>query len=242
MDDSKVATLGWGRFILQFITVTLVFLAASAPAVIMFGMTSPGLLGSVAGSMAAALLVCWFWLRKDGAVAQAWDMDKPAIGWGRTLAVGALGAGLIIAWFQVGTLLTRRLGLGAPEVAAVLDFVTESPASLLLWIVVVAWFTAGLGEELLYRGFLMDRLNRLPGLAGKMWLVIFIQAVLFGISHGYQSLAGVLITGVVGFGLGYLRVHSGGNLWACVIAHAMVDTLMMGTAYAGKMGLLPVAG
>ena len=138
--------------------------------------------------------------------------------------------------------MTRQLGLGAPEVAAVLDFVTESPASLLLWIIVVAWFTAGLGEELLYRGFLMDRLNRLPGLAGKMWLVIFIQAVLFGISHGYQSLAGVLITGVVGFGLGYLRVHSGGNLWACVIAHAMVDTLMMGTAYAGKMGMLPVAG
>ena len=240
MSEAKVGTLGWGRFVLQFLTVVVLYIAATVPAIVIFGMTSLGLLGSVAFSMAAALALCWVWLRKDNALVAAWDLSIPRPFW-RTLALALLAAGLVIAWFQVGTLLMKTLGLGAPQVTEILDFVTESPTSLALWIVVVAWFAAGFGEELLYRGFLMDRLQRLRGIGGNIWLVIFIQAALFGISHGYQSMSGVIVTGVVGFFFGWLRVRCGGNLWACIIAHALVDTLMMGAAYAGKMGLLPIA-
>ena len=240
MNETRVGSLGWIRFILQFASVAIIYLIASVPPIVAFGMSSSGLLGSVALSMAAALLVCWLWLRRDGALAQAWNLALPAPLW-RTLALAALAAGAIIAWFQVGTLLTKSAGLGTPQVAEVLDFVTESPASLALWIVVVAWFAAGFGEELLYRGFLMDRLQRLRGIGGNIWLVIFIQAALFGISHGYQSMSGVIVTGVVGFFFGWLRVRCGGNLWACIIAHALVDTLMMSAAYAGKVGLIPIA-
>lgn len=241
MTTEKLGSLGWGRFIIQFVLVMLVYFAASVPAVVMFGMTSAGLLGSVAGSMAAALLLAWFWLRRDGHVAEAWNLRAPD-SWARTLLLAALAAGLIIAWFQIGAWIAGQLGISAPDVVAVMDFVTESPLSLLLWIVVVAIFAAGFGEELLWRGFLFDRLQRLRGIGDKTWLVIVVQAVLFGLPHAYQGLGGMLITGVVGLGLGWLRVRCGGNLWACIIAHAAVDVLMMSVAYADKVGALPGAG
>lgn len=230
-------TLGWGRFTLQFMTVTLLFFIASVPAVVMFGMTSEGLIGSVAGSMAAALLLCWFWLSRDGHLAAAWNLRAPQ-SWGNTLALASLGTVLIIAWFQFGSWLVSQLGIDTPNVVAIMDFVTESPISFAMWIVFVAWFAAGFGEELLYRGFLMDRLQRLRGIGDKMWLVILIQAVLFSFPHLYQGLGGVIITGVVGAGLGYLRVRCGGNLWACILAHAAVDTIMMSLAYANSLGML----
>ena len=230
-------TLGWGRFILQFVTVTIVFFAASVPAVLMLGMTSEGLIGSVAGSMAAALLLCWFWLGRDGHLAAAWNLRAPK-SWGYTFALASLATVLIIAWFQAGSWLVSQLGIDTPNVVAVMDFVTESPTSFVMWIVFVAWFAAGFGEELLYRGFLMDRLQRLRGIGDKIWLVILIQAVLFSFPHLYQGLGGVLITGVVGAGLGYLRVKCGGNLWACILAHAAVDTIMMSLAYANSLGML----
>ena len=85
----------------------------------------------------------------------------------------------------------------------------------------------------------MDRLSRLGGLRGKMWPIILIQAALFGLPHAYQGLGGVIITGVVGIGLGWLRFHNKGNLWPCIIAHVAVDTIMMSLSYATKLGIMP---
>lgn len=229
--------LSWGRFLLQLFTVAFVYVAASVPGILIFGETSEGFLTSTAMSMAGALLVAWYWLRKDGALAEAWNLSQPN-SWLRTVlhAVGATIA--IIVWFSAGAMLVKAIGLNAPEVQVILDFVTASPLSLVLWVVFIAWFAAGLGEELLWRGFLFDRLNRLSGIDGRLWLALLIQAVLFGLPHLYQGMGGVLITGVVGLFLGWLRIRSGWNLWACVIAHMAVDTVMMSLAYADKAGFL----
>ena len=132
--------------------------------------------------------------------------------------------------------LAGELGLGVPDASLVLDLVTESPTMFALWIVGVAWLAAGTGEELLYRGFLMDRLARVSGLRGKPWLVIVIQAALFGLPHAYQGWGGVLVTGTVGLFLGWLRWRMNGNLWACIIAHAAVDTIAMGAYYGETLG------
>lgn len=233
-------TLGWGKFLLQFVTVFLTFIAASVPPVLVLGMSATGVLLSVAMSMGGALLVAFLWLRGEGRLAQAWNLARPA-NWGRTVLHAALAALVIIAWFQIGALLFKSAGGAAPEVANVIGFVTQSPATFVLWIVLIAWLAAGLGEELLYRGFLMDRLLRLRGVGNRIWLVIVIQAVLFGLPHLYQGLSGVVITAVVGLWLGWLRIRDRGNLWVCVLAHAAVDTVMMSMAYAEKLGWMALA-
>lgn len=231
--------LGWGVFIFQFVTVMAAYLVFSAPPVMILGLTSTGTAASVACSMAAALLVAWFWLRRDGAVADAWRLGRPPLGWPRTLVYAVLATIAIIGWFTLGSMLVEAIGLATPDVEEVLGWVTQSNFHFILWVLLVAVFAAGLGEELLWRGWLMDRLERLSGLRDKVWLIIVIQAVLFGLPHAYQGMGGVIITGVVGAFLGWLRYRCGGNLWALVLAHMAVDTAMMSLSYAGKLGFLP---
>ena len=230
---AEIAQISWGKFLLQLVTIAVVYLAASAPAIIAFGETSNGALGSVVGSMCAALLIAWFWMRRDGSLSRAWNLSRPE-SWPRTLLY-ALGATLaVIAWFTIGAMIVEALGFDRPDTRQVLGWVTETPLNYALWVILVAWFAAGLGEELLWRGFLLDRLTRLKGIDGRIWLALAIQAVLFGLPHAYQGWGGVIITGFVGLLLGWLRIKSNWNLWACVIAHAAVDTTMMTLAFARK--------
>ncbi len=169
---------------------------------------------------------------------QAWDLSHPPEGWPRAIGIALLATVAIIAWFQIGSLLVQQIGLGMPDVGHVMDMVTQSPAHFAMWIVLVAIFAAGIGEELLWRGFLMDRLQRLPGLSGRAWAIIGIQGALFGLPHLYQGWGGVIITGVVGLFFGWLRYNRRGNLWTLIIAHILVDVLMMSAGYAGKLGLI----
>ena len=246
-DAGAKLKLGWGYFLFQFVTVMIVYFAASAPPAFIWGemrdgeliLSSTGAAVSVASSMAGALFVAWLWLRRDRAVAQAWDLRTPSAGWPRTLGVAVLATIAIIGWFTLGSMLVEQMGLQTPDVVEVLGWVTQSQFHFILWIVLVAVFAAGLGEELLWRGFLMDRMERVAGLAGRAWLIILIQGILFGLPHLYQGWGGVIITGVVGLGLGWLRYNRKGNLWALIIAHIAVDVIMMSLAYADKLGFMP---
>lgn len=237
--QQDLSKLGWGRFLLQLGTVIIVYLAASIPAVLVFGETAWGYLLSVFFSMVGALLVAWAWLQKDGALAQAWNLSMPE-SWPRAAGLAAGATAAIIAIFQVGAFTAEALGLPKVDVDLIMQFVTESPLMLALWIVLVGWLAAGLGEELLWRGFLLDRLMRLQGIEGRIWLAIIIQAVLFGLPHLYQGWSGVMITGSIGLLLGWLRIKANWNLWPLVIAHASVDTIMMGLGYAGSLGWIDV--
>lgn len=248
------AAIGWPLFTAQFITVALAYFIGSLlpvlPALfesIMAAVENPGaqpgepVLGSalaastVVGSAIVGIFVAWLWLRREGRWGEAIRLEAPA-NWRSTLGWAALGLGGTLLIFALGAQITEAIGLGAPDPSFVLALVTESPAMLALWIVAVAWFAAGFGEEVLYRGFLMDRLERVAGLRGRPWAVLIIQALLFGLPHAYQGMGGMLVTATVGLLLGWIRNRCGGNLWAAIIAHAAVDTVSMILAYADKLG------
>lgn len=91
------------------------------------------------------------------------------------------------------------------------------------------WFllslTAGVCEEILYRGFLPAYLVHIfPGV--PFWLAIVIAAVLFGIGHIYQKLTGVLGTGAMGLLFGLLYFFSG-SLILPMIVHALFDMRLL---------------
>ena len=86
-----------------------------------------------------------------------------------------------------------------------------------------AWFralsvTAGICEEVLYRGYLIWYATAYVGL----WPAAALSAVVFGVGHAYQGAAGVVKTGVLGaiFALIYLWT---GSLWPSILAHATID-------------------
>lgn len=231
MTDTEPRKLGWGRFALQIVTVALAFVAGSLPPVLAMGQTSTALALSTLTSALAGLLVAWLWLRSDRALAEAFDLSRPA-SWGRTIAMALGATAAIIAVMLAGSIAAGAAGFEGPDTGEIMELVRQGPLSLLIWIVIVAWGSAAFGEELLWRGFLMDRLGRLPGLRGRAMAVIVIQAVLFGLPHLYQGWSGVLITGAIGLIFGWMRLRSGGNLWPLVIAHGLVDTIMLSAGYA----------
>jgi len=87
-----------------------------------------------------------------------------------------------------------------------------------LAVFILVAITAGIWEELLYRGFLIWFFVPLAGVAGAVLLSSFV----FGIGHIYQGPAGVVRTGLIGLGLAILYVVSG-TLWWLMAAHAMID-------------------
>ena len=92
--------------------------------------------------------------------------------------------------------------------------------------VVVMWITAGFIEELIWRGYLMNRLTNIFGSTKGAWLAaLFCSAALFGIAHYYQGPSGMLITGVTGLLLGGAFLISRGNIWPLVIAHGLINTV-----------------
>ena len=81
--------------------------------------------------------------------------------------------------------------------------------------------TAGICEEILFRGFGFAYVRFLWPDASDTWVIV-ITSVGFGMAHLYQGLRGVLVTGLVGAALGSFTVSTG-SLLAAIATHAMVD-------------------
>lgn len=78
--------------------------------------------------------------------------------------------------------------------------------------------TAGICEEVLFRGFLLWYLGSLVPLVPSLLL----GAILFGMAHAYQGTKGVIQTGLVGLGL-VLLYKITGSLWVPMAVHIFVD-------------------
>lgn len=236
-DIPSTRQLGTLRFIIQCLTVFLAFAVTSAIPILILGQSSLGLALSAAASMAVALFIAWLWLRSDGAVAAAFNFSRPE-NWPSTIGRALLIAAAILLILIGGGKLMDALGLGAPSTISVISLIRESPWALLLWVSLVAWGSAAFGEEMLWRGFFMDRLSRLDALSGKTGLIVIVQAIVFALPHAYQGMGGVVVTGSVGLLLGWLRMHYRGNLWLLIIAHGLVDTTMMTAGYFDAFALI----
>ncbi|MEO7191924.1 MAG: CPBP family intramembrane glutamic endopeptidase [Vicinamibacterales bacterium] len=95
-----------------------------------------------------------------------------------------------------------------------------------------AWTLAAFGEEMVFRGYMINRLRDLVGDTpiGRA-IAIAASSALFGLAHGYQGLAGMIATGTIGSILALLYFASRRNLWAVIVCHAIVDTIALSALY-----------
>ena len=95
----------------------------------------------------------------------------------------------------------------------------------LKWLGLV-WTFAACGEEISYRGYLLNRAadagNRSRYAYG---MAVLFSSILFGYGHFYKGPAGILDSGMAGLVLGITYLLSGRNLWACILAHGFIDTV-----------------
>lgn len=79
--------------------------------------------------------------------------------------------------------------------------------------------TAGVAEEIIYRGYLMPFLQQH---LGAVWAVI-ISSLLFGLPHIYQNISGVFKTAAIG-ALFAVTVIVFDSLWLAIALHFLIDT------------------
>ena len=95
----------------------------------------------------------------------------------------------------------------------------------LLPLLPTVWISAGIGEEIVYRGYLISQAAELLGNSGPArFAAVLLAAILFALAHGHQGLSGMLLTGTLGVLFGLLFLQQRGNLWANMVAHIVGDT------------------
>lgn len=133
------------------------------------------------------------------------------------LVVGSLIAIFLPALVAQRSEKLRQQSLSAAKKLAFLLPSTENERRW-WWLVCI---TAGVCEELVYRGFLLEYFHVAPW---HLTLVktLIVAAVIFGIAHLYQGVAGAVGTCALGFLLGCLFVMTG-SLLVPMVLHALID-------------------
>jgi membrane protease YdiL (CAAX protease family) len=136
----------------------------------------------------------------------------------RDIAIDAtLALGLWTVWMIVEK--GWEHWLGPQHGASIQTFLPRRGAEILLWVGVSV--SAGICEEVVFRGYFQ---RQFEVFTRSKWIALFLQAALFGISHGYQGAeAGVKIA-IFGALYGLIAVWRG-SLRPGMLAHAGSDIL-----------------
>jgi membrane protease YdiL (CAAX protease family) len=101
--------------------------------------------------------------------------------------------------------------------------------------IALSWTLAAFGEEMVWRGYLMNRVADVFGRKKSAWVLsLVIVNIVFGFAHGYQGLTGMIEEGLSGVFLGLMYLRTGRNLAVPIIAHGLSDTIDMILIFFGK--------
>jgi uncharacterized protein len=105
---------------------------------------------------------------------------------------------------------------------------------LLFVFVALSWVLAAFGEEICFRGFLMQRLARIFGDGRAAWgISLLLSSVLFGWGHTEQGVSGWIQEGLSGLLLGVLFLLNRHNLAVPIVAHGVSNTVAFVLIYFG---------
>lgn len=138
-------------------------------------------------------------------------------GWGWTVAIVVGVVALLVTQYRAATgSEAARASVGRQLAPVRWLLPSAAPAE-------VAHFralsvTAGVCEEILFRGFLIAFLVPFAGVSGA----VLVSSLLFGLGHAYQGTGGIVKSGVIGALMAGFYLLTG-SLLAPILVHAMVD-------------------
>lgn len=145
--------------------------------------------------------------------------------WGRTLLIALAAAVLRITLSAVLVDPVTEHFWPPAKAPGGMNEITGHVWVALRWLGLV-WTFAALGEEIGYRGYLLNRAaDAAGGSRFAYWLAVGAISVLFGYGHYYKGPAGIIDSGMAGLILGAAYLLSERNLWACILAHGLIDTV-----------------
>ena len=164
-------------------------------------------------------LFVWVWrggLRRTGTklselIGGSWTSAKDIL----------VDCGLALGLWAVWTLAERawNRGFGVGHAASIQTFLPQRGLEILLWVGVS--ISAGFCEELVFRGYFQKQFE---AFTHSRWIALFLQAVLFGIAHGYQGIEACVKIACFGALYSLLALWRG-SLRPGMMAHAGGDIL-----------------
>ena len=152
---------------------------------------------------------------------------------GKTIAIG-VSVAIISELFVILVLLPLGQKAGIKPVDYSGLFPLKGNVGLFVMYLLASWTTAGFGEEVLHRGFLMGQLTKLfGGKKSAWWISMIVVSIIFGLGHVYQGPMGMLLVTYSGLVFGTLFILSGYNLWYTIIAHGTADTIVFLLLFTG---------
>jgi membrane protease YdiL (CAAX protease family) len=175
----------------------------------------------------------WISLRLRGSGWASVGLAQPR-NWRRAIAVGLVaGGGLVLLELFVSYPLLTRLTGKPPDLSDFRPIVGNF--GLFLSTVTLIWILAVLGEELVYRGYLMNRVAGLGGGTRNAWIVsLVLVSIMFGAGHIDQGATGMTENVINGLLLGLLYLGSGRNLVVPIVAHGVGNTVDLLLIYLGR--------
>lgn len=135
--------------------------------------------------------------------------------------IGFMGAALVALFLPIFLMVqseTTRARIA--KSLEKLNFILPKTAEERRWFVLVA-ITAGVCEEMLYRGFFIQYFRELPFAIGLIGALILSSCV-FGFAHLYQGVVGIVQTTILGAIFGLIFIVTGSLLLPMVL-HALID-------------------
>jgi membrane protease YdiL (CAAX protease family) len=171
------------------------------------------------------------WMRRTGWRAVGLTLFR---GWKVTLLLGTL-AGVFLEAFELFVSQPFLVKvLHQPADFSVFRQITGN-LKLTLISIALAWIVAAFGEEMTYRGYLMNRVADLFNRTRGAFIVsLIVVHVMFGLAHLYQGITGVLDEGLMGLLLGILYLATGRNLAVPIVAHGVQDSIDLILIFLGK--------
>lgn len=182
------------------------------------------------------LVTVWIGLRVRG---QTWEHLGLRVHFtglrplGRAVLQSIIVFVLALVAFVAGGLVMANV-TPAPQAADMSSYnYLQGNLSMLLLSLAGVFVVSSFGEEVIYRGFLINRLAEI-GQRGKLaWSVaVATSAVVFGLAHFSWGIVGVVQTGFMGLVLAIAYLATQRSLGVLILAHAYIDTLLLVQMYA----------
>ena len=193
--------------------------------------------------MAAGSITIWFgiilatyFMKRDNISWKSVGLKLPKGGKDWLINVGLALLAVIATFLLMGLVLDpimTHFGLEKPDdIADRFQFFLGKPLVFIAYLVTVVWFGAAMGEELLMRGFLLNKLTNVFG-GDKLGIILALisHAIIFGMLHIYQGLPGIISTGFAGLILGIIYFLGKKRLFPVILGHALINTISLTAFY-----------
>jgi membrane protease YdiL (CAAX protease family) len=151
-------------------------------------------------------------------------LNKPG-NWFLTFVIGfVVGILAVLIGILVISPLFRLVGQTPP----LTDTLSSLQGNLPLYIglLISTWLLAAVLEEMVYRGYLLNRLTDIFGHSTRGWTIsVIISAIMFCLAHGRYEPQFLFTSFLAGIFEGWLYLTSRHNLWLPIVFHGVTNSI-----------------